>query len=424
MLPIKITILGDYWDCQIYIGKLYLWKMNGDFCIVDWEKLVNHLFSDSRYELGYNCAFLDGSYLYNDSFDKIYRDSKIKQIIQERLRDLQHYNLIVNEVDLQKFILFKIANPFKELPRDTDIYNKIIYSADDNGLWSAKIKYNSRRFIDKSAEKIWDCPLVSINANEYSQISLSAGSEGLFEYNTNPNSLYSKNQIIEDYIYKIAKGHSLFSNYSFLSIYNTSNIESSALALFTWEKQYKDENWNEELIFDNKDKLKFRRTYKRNVDESRIFKESNNEDGLSWGAGNNIYKAFNGGVKIVRFNNQADTKKNESYFSDVHAIELQSWKGKVINGGTAYFGLIIECENALVVAKSDGGFENIEGPITRWRVYPRSLNYENQLHVIKDDCLEIYSFNHDYFVEQKEKELGLSYKLKNKNYRFKYGARS
>lgn len=418
MPPIKITILGDYWDCQIYMGKLYLWKMNGDFCVVDWEKLVNHLFSDSRYELGYTCAFLDGSYLYNNSFDKLYKDLKIKQIIQERLGDLQRYNLVVCEVDLQKFKLFEIASPFKELPRDTDIYNKIIYSADDNGLWFAKIKCNSKGFIDKSAEKIWDCPLVSINASEYSQISLSAGSEGLFEHNPSSYSSYNKSQIVEDGIFKIAKGHSLFSNYSFLSIYNTSNIESSALALFTWEEKKVSENRKEDLSFNDEFKLKHSRTYKRNVDESKIFNENSGKEGLSWGAGNNIYKAHEGGVKIVNFNNYPDTKKNESYFTDLRTIELQSWKGKVINGGTAYFGLIIECENALVVARSDGGYENIEGPITKWRVYPRSLNYENQLHVIKDDRLEIYSFNHDYFVDQKEKELGLSYKLKNKNYRF------
>ena len=51
----------------------------------------------------------------------------------------------------------------------------------------------------------------------------------------------------------------------------------------------------------------------------------------------------------------------------------------------------------------------IPGPITRWRVYPRSMNYENHLHVILDDRIEIYSFNHDYFLSQQEKEIGIQF---------------
>ena len=30
MQPSKITILGDFFDCQIYRGRLYLWTLSGD----------------------------------------------------------------------------------------------------------------------------------------------------------------------------------------------------------------------------------------------------------------------------------------------------------------------------------------------------------------------------------------------------------
>ncbi|HRX96433.1 MAG TPA: hypothetical protein P5514_05765, partial [Bacteroidales bacterium] len=73
------------------------------------------------------------------------------------------------------------------------------------------------------------------------------------------------------------------------------------------------------------------------------------------------------------------------------------------------FGNIIECENALVIAQSDGNTFTIPGPITRWRVYPRSLNYENHLHVILDDRIEIYSFHHDYFLSQTDKSIGIQF---------------
>ena len=42
MQPIKLTIQGDYYDCQIYRGRLYLWTFNGEF----WaDELGDYVFS-------------------------------------------------------------------------------------------------------------------------------------------------------------------------------------------------------------------------------------------------------------------------------------------------------------------------------------------------------------------------------------------
>ena len=98
-------------------------------------------------------------------------------------------------------------------------------------------------------------------------------------------------------------------------------------------------------------------------------------------------------------------------------INFESWKGKVINGGTTYFGNIVELEDKIFIIQSDGKTITIPGPITRWRVYPRSLNYENHLHVILDDRIEIYSFNHDYFLNQKDKEIGIEFIQKKETWR-------
>ncbi len=112
----------------------------------------------------------------------------------------------------------------------------------------------------------------------------------------------------------------------------------------------------------------------------------------------------------MRFRNNPNKDKGEEQFTQLQNLNLQAWKGKVIGGGTSYYGTIVECENALVVLLSNGQTKTIEGPITRWRVYPRSKNYQNHLHVIKDDRIEIYSFNQDYFLDQNEKLIGLEHK--------------
>ncbi|MDM8569828.1 hypothetical protein QUF50_10045, partial [Thiotrichales bacterium HSG1] len=185
------------------------------------------------------------------------------------------------------------------------------------------------------------------------------------------------------------------SNYTYLSIYNSSNVDKSFLALFNWETPDK-------------------RKYERNFDESEIF-DNNNSSYLSWGTQDKIYRATDGEFEIVDFNNKTD---EISHFHDCRRVKLESW-GEVIYGGTSYFGTIIEYENALTVELSDNTDYTIEEPISRWRVYPRSKNYENHLHVIKDGCIEIYSFNSDYFIDQDNKDFGIKYvnETKQKSYK-------
>lgn len=69
---------------------------------------------------------------------------------------------------------------------------------------------------------------------------------------------------------------------------------------------------------------------------------------------------------------------------------------------------------------SDGTYYNIPGEVTRVRIFPRSLNYENHLHVIHNNTLEIYSFNNDYFVDQKAKDFGFAFRMP-KSYGFVRG---
>ncbi|WP_278009410.1 hypothetical protein [Flavobacterium gyeonganense] len=240
---------------------------------------------------------------------------------------------------------------------------------------------------------------MSIKANKYPQLALSGGDEGLFELNL-ANSLPNNLKRVEKQnpIYQISKNHSSFSNYSYLNIYNTSLVEKSFLAQFKWSIE-KGKNDREIPI----------RNFDSNINDKDIFEINNDKHFLSWGIEDKIYKARNGGFDIIKLNYYANLDKGEKKFTKLDSVNLHAWKGEVISGGTAYFGNIVECENALVVIQSNGENLTIPGPITRWRVYPRSMNYENHLHVILDDKIEIYSFNHDYFVNQFEKSIGIQF---------------
>ncbi|MEQ9148637.1 MAG: hypothetical protein RLP13_10195, partial [Cytophagales bacterium] len=150
------------------------------------------------------------------------------------------------------------------------------------------------------------------------------------------------------------------------------------------------------------------RNFESKVSDRTLFNTNSNQHYVSWGIADKIYKARNGGFEIIKYNNYA--KEGEEKFRKLTSFNLHAWKGKVTNGGTAYFGNIVECENALVIILSDNQIITIPGPITRWRVYPRSMNYENHLHVILDESIDIYSFNQDYFLDQEDKTIGIQFR--------------
>ena len=79
---------------------------------------------------------------------------------------------------------------------------------------------------------------------------------------------------------------------------------------------------------------------------------------------------------------------------------------RVVAASTAFFGMIVEFESGLLIVLSDGAQIMVPGEPVNWKTFPRSMYYENQLHVAYADRFEILSFNQDYFVDQGSKTIG------------------
>ena len=397
MRPVKITIEGDYYDCQIYRGRLYLWTFDGDLKVYNWNDIVLSFIKKDTDKIAMTFCFLDGNYLYKSSLVELFKDIDFKKLLLDKFKKIEKNDFLLTENQLEKFLFGEQETPTKILPTDTEIYSNKLYFIHEQGLFSSSAhRSKSEKFpVSSKPTKLWDCNLLSIKANKYPQLALSGGNEGLFELNM-ATSLPSNLKRVEKKkpIFQISKSHSSFSNYTYLNIYNTSLIENSFLAMFKWNIT----NYNKPL-----------RDYDKNINDQQIFNVQDNAHFISWGVEDKLYMANDGGFEIIRYNNYANKEKGEEEFIRLKTINLHAWKGNVINGGTAYFGNIVECENALVIIQSDENILTIPGPITRWRVYPRSMNYENHLHVILDDRIEIYSFNHDYFLNQYDKEIGIQF---------------
>jgi len=396
MQPLKITIYGDFWDCQIYKGRLYLWYTDGSVGVYDWDKLVETTFSNRVDKQVLRYAFTRGNSLYRNELS--FKNTDFKKNLLTKFFNASNEDLSIQLKVLKNFEYSKQDDPMAELPTDTCIYDTTLFAINDLGLYSASIHKTELKFgISTSSKKLWDCPLFSIKAANRS-LAMAGGDEGVFELHF--ENYYGDLSMLEEVnnrIYKVSDHHSSLVNWSFASLYSSSYVDSGFLAAFGWNK--------------HKEAKRPERIFKKLIPDSDIF----NKSGFSWGSQEKIYLANCNTIEVVKYTQKNVNLENEKkVFQHLNSITFKENLGKVISGGIAYFGVIIEYDDALQVLCSDDTLIILRESVARWRVYPRSKRYENHLHVIYEDRLVIYSFNHDYFVDQIHKVRGIQYREKPK----------
>lgn len=387
MQPLKLIIPGKYWDSQIYSGKLYLFGISGQLVTIDWERLISSWNISNNLKLALICAFLRSDYLYGEDLNFLFKDDEIKDVVVKKFKSLSDMDLQLSNKILKPLILGEQDNKFPFPHTDSDIYINNLFVSSQEGIYRASCNRKTKYPISTRTEKKWDAPVFSLSAS-YGSLALAAGDEGLYELKVNPH--------VHDYsgednrITRLSDNNCISCNWAFQSIYGSSFIGSGFLATF-------DKRRNEYESY------KYEREFEEIISESKIF----HDNGFSWGVQDKFCQVGGNKIHVIRYNPWIDEKN--ARLQDLGFIELQQWKGDVVSGRNAVFGIIIECDNAIVVVPSKGSIITIPGEPVNWRVFPRSKYYENQLHIIYEDRLEIYSFNHDYFVNQKEKRSGIQY---------------
>lgn len=391
MQPLKIIIPGNYWDSQIYSGKLYLFGIDGQLVTVDWERLISSWKVKKSQKLALICAFLRSDYLYGEDLNFLFKDDEIKDVVEKKFKSLSDINLHISKKNLNAFILAEQDNKFPFPHTDSEIYINNLYVGSQEGIYRASCNRKTKYPISTRLEKKWDAPVFSLSAS-YRRLALAAGDEGLYELKINPNfDNYDDDDCAEDNgITQLSDNNCISCNWAFQSIYGSSFISSGFLAAFDKRR-------------DEYESYKYKRVFDEIISDSNIF----HDNGFSWGVQDKFCQVGKNKIHVIRYNPWF--KEKSEHLQDLGFIELQQWKGDVVSGKNAVFGIIIECDNAIVIVPSQGSILTIPGEPVNWRVFPRSKQYENQLHIIYEDRLEIFSFNHDYFVNQAEKRSGIQY---------------
>ena len=392
MMPVrKIVIYGLYWDSFLYTDNLLLFGIDNSLKSFCWDKMVIDHVPNDLDALAYRCAFYQSDFLYGIRERALFEDSEIKEILRNKFDRI--CDIILDENELSKYRTFKTAIQLSHLPTDIDIYKNRLYYCNSDGVFYRNIRnQNEHSIVSPKEYKCWDAYIQCLKISRYGRIALCASSDGLFEINTRleKTDMYDEFQYVDENIVKITDSHSSYCCWSFSSLLNGSYIEPSQLFCF----KYNNDMYDME--------------YKKSFNSDQIFNGGASLDSFTISEGEKIYQISQNSIVGVNFL-QRMIETNDIPFQQIVSKSF-TIEEKIIDCAVVEFGVVIETQKSLKVILSTG--EDIftvnknNEDIIRWRVFPRSTCYVNQLHVIYKDRIEIISFNDDYFVDQKTKQYG------------------
>jgi hypothetical protein len=418
MQTLKLIIPGSYYDSQIYSGRLYLWSTDNSILTLDWDQLVGSINVPDRLKLAMICGFQRSEYLYGDHWGLIFQDEEIKASIQRKFEDLAEKPLELDQEQLRKFCIREQDNPLPFPHADSTIYYNTLYVGSPSGIVATRCDRKSRTPVNPKPNKIWDGPTLGLTA-AYSTLAISAGSVGLLEYSLKPDQPDSRG-LAYDYLahrcrepHLVVEQHSNSARWLYASTFSSSYFNEGYLADFANE-EVPDPMYSGSYLADSahvEDRSGGRKWRQRVLSQvipsSTLFGHPtrNGAPSLTWGVHDKICFATTELVEIVQYHPYTEGDKRFTRLGTVQTEKL----GDIISADSALFGFVIEGDKGLLVINSLMESMWLPNEPVNWRVFPKSKFYTNQLHIIYADHLCILSFNHDYFVDQKTKMVGIRY---------------
>lgn len=172
---VAYSIKGDYIDCQLYAGILFLWTYSGELKIYNFNKLLYSLISKGE--------------------------------VQER--------------ELQGFMIGMVGRQEERFPTDSEVYGGNYYVSSRNGLFQSRLDELERGF-----KKVWDCPLLSISAQRKKGLTMAGGSAGVYIY-TEIDAIREKYGMKDNNIVQASKQHANYTAFCSRGLYATSLLEKS-----------------------------------------------------------------------------------------------------------------------------------------------------------------------------------------------------
>ena len=386
MQAVTLTVRGEYWDSQIYKGRLLLFGMDGSLTELDWPRTVASLLTGKAFHFAGECAFANNQYLYDESWQRAIASPDIEGLLKNQFEQLtrEHW-----EIPLERSTRYDWPGHY--LHQDSQFYKDSLFSVSKSGVEMITLaRLFKRRSTAVRFDRLNDFPAIGLDIS-YDTLALAGGEDGLFR-------LGIKGEDDDGSLNRVSADSSQKCSWMSYNIYNSSYSAGSGLMRFEPTRQRRGSS-SDAFVFREK------------IDEQSLFRA--NGTGHSWGRFDTCCLYSGQRIFVTRYKNQ--TKKASYKTTQLPPIQVDHWKGEFVSADIAPFGVIVEMDECLIVVRSDGQVETLRGEPVSWRIFPKSHNYENQLHIVYDDRVEIKCYVHDYFVDDNAKIAGFSpYRVRNR----------
>lgn len=428
--PVKLTIRGDFWDSHLYSGWLYLFGADKSLRRIDWEYLIRQQSQLSAAAIVVNSIFIDAGFLYAYESQVFLGDSIVHKHVETLIGALQGVSVEIKNLDGYAGAYRKDSDsPFPELHTDFEIYHRKMYAGMPEGLYSA----NGGLADSSDLQKLWDAGVYAVKASHsYGTIALAAADEGLWEYDIRATAQRKRHELTASSDIRITtQKYCTACDWAEQSIFAWGAGANGFLASFYTQKLVGESRQNR--IFD------------KAIDARDLHGFEGSDDRVTfWGSHDRAYALQGDEIAVLDYNpklvsrqkkieQDRTSKKGKGYSLEEDQLllegvispigsseksagtrlklnQIDAYSQPPVAVSTAPFGTVMQFGDRLLVFRSDGELEEIKGNIVSWKTFPRARNYSNQLHVIFDDRMEIYTFIHDFFVSQSEKIFGYGIK--------------
>jgi hypothetical protein len=414
MQALRLIVPGSYWDSQIYQGRLYLFNMDGSLFAMNWDETIEDCGSRTGERFALSCAFQRSDYLYGSRWDLFFADRDVIALINSKFDRLASEPLTLDPKQIDRYRQSMRENPLPFPHSDCIIYDQQMYVSAPSGVFRSTCNKRTVGPVSGRPVKLWEMPVNAVSAG-WGCLAMAAGSEGLWQYETeHRRGHHSLSRKPDENFLQISTLNCSACEWSYYSIFCSSYESGGYLADFSFarteaedETPYDDD---ELLPFSGRSRLAngFQpfteriREFEEIVPAARIF----DSPGYAWGCRDKVCQSSDGTIHVAKYKPWAEDSHDR--LRRLADVTLPADYGPVVSAALAMFGTVIECEDGLIVLRSDEEQMAIGGEPVNWRVFPRSKHYANHLHIVYDDRLEVWSFNHDYFLDQEKKRLGIT----------------
>ena len=372
MQPLKLVIEGEYFDSHLYQNRLLLFRWDGSLVAYDWQQVLDLWKPDPHDQLVITCAFFRSNLLYTAEAQALLRDHDVLDLVRRKFSSLAQRELTLSQRELQPALIDEQQSPLPFPYATLEVYMGVAYTASSDGIHAATTHRSLKHTLSTRPKRLWQDACSAVTGS-YGSLAVSGGDAGLWEiplaYGEKPR--------------QISELPTISNDWNFHSIFASAGVGGGYLASFSKEKD------DGEVL--------------RTPDQVYRTGEIFGVDAFSWGSHDKL-SAYKDGCLLVQRYNPFDSEG--PLFVELGALRTEDAFGQIVAAATASFGVVLEFERGLTIIESDGTTLAIPGEPVNWKVFPRSRYYANQLHIIRDQALEIMSFNQDYLVDQRAKVAG------------------